>query len=70
MTTRTATSNQRKSRKPWHTLGDWLHVLDESLNFDPHEYTNSVVRILSEKVAQLEARVIELEAQTTANGGQ
>ncbi len=69
MTTQIRTTNDKRTRTPWHTLRTWLSAIDDGMNFDPHEYTNTMVQLLSKRVEQLEKRVNELCKQIPTTGG-
>ena len=61
MTVQVETVNKDRKRTHWHTMKRWLTAIDEGMNYDPLEYTNTMVRHLLQKVEQLETRVNELE---------
>lgn len=61
MSFNTETSNQRIGG--WRKLSQWIRAFDESLDFDPIEYTLAQA---NRNVSQLETRVQELENRLTA----
>lgn len=69
MTAQIQTTNDNERRTPWQALRAWFTALDEGMNFDPHEYTNSMVQLLSKRMEQLETRMNELDSQIPTTGG-
>ena len=61
MTTKVETVNEDRKHTRWHTLKTWILTLDEGMNYDPQEHTNTTLRQLLRKVEQLETRVSEIE---------
>ena len=61
MTVQVETVNKDRKRTQWDMMKRWLTAIDEGMNYDPQEYTNTMVRYLLQKVEQLETRVNELE---------
>ena len=61
MTVQVETVNNDRKRTHWRAMKRWLTAIDEGMNYDPQEYTNTTVRHLLQKVEQLETRVNELE---------
>ncbi len=70
MSTQIESSNVNAHRSRWKALSDWYTAFEEGMNFDPNEYAINSIQVLSQQVAQLEARVIELESQASTNVGQ
>ena len=70
MSTQIEKSNINTHRTRWQALSAWYTAFEESMNYDPNEYAVNSIQVLSKKVVQLEARVIELESQTPSTRGQ
>ena len=68
MTVQVETVNKDRKQSHWQTTKRWLMTIDECMNYDPHEYTNTMVRQLLQKVEQLEIRVNEIEDQKATSG--
>lgn len=63
MTVQTKTAIEDRAQTRWQTIKRWLTAIDEGMNYDPHEYANTNVRHLLQKVEQLEARVAQVEGK-------
>lgn len=61
MTAQVETVNKGRWRTRWHSIETWILTLDEGMNYDPQEHTNTTHTLLLPKVQQLEVRVNELE---------
>jgi hypothetical protein len=61
MTVQVETVNKARKQSHWQTTKRWLMAIDENMNHDPHEYANTMVRHLLQKIEQLETRVNEIE---------
>lgn len=61
MTVQVETVSKDHKQTRWQTTKRWLTAIDGGMNYDPHEYANTMVRLLLQKVEQLETRVNELE---------
>ncbi len=58
----TAIAEQNSSR--WQKLKAWLTTFEQAMAYDHLEYTDATIRQLRKAVAQLDARVIELEGRS------
>jgi len=65
MTVQVETLNEDRKHTRWQSIKKWLTAFDEGMNYDPHEYANTMVRNLLQKVEQLETRVNEIEDRKT-----
>ena len=70
MSTQIENSKVNTQRTRWQAIRHWYDAFEEGMNYDPHEDTFNSIRILARKVAQLEARVKELQNQSPTTGGQ
>ena len=70
MSTQIEISNVNTHRTRWQAIRHWYNAFEEGMSYDPHEDTFNSIRILAQKVAQLEAKVDELQNQTPTMGGQ
>ena len=66
MTVQVESVNKDRKKTRWQTTKAWLMAIDKGMNYDPHEYANTMVRHLLQKVEQLEARVNEIEDKKIA----
>lgn len=55
--------NEVKKPTKWRAIRRRLTAIAESFDFDPNEYTYNTVRTLSQKVNEIEARLVELESE-------
>ena len=63
MTVQIETVNNDRNQSRWNTTKRWLKAIDASMNHDPNEYADTVIRHLLQKIEQLETRVNEIEAR-------
>ena len=56
--------NEDRTHTRWQSIKKWLPAIDE-MNYDPHEYAETMVIQLHRKLQQLETRVNEIEANNT-----
>ncbi len=63
MNAQTDIGNEIEKATKWQAIRRWLTAVDEGLNFDPNEYTYDRLRHLSQKVGEIETRLVELESE-------
>jgi hypothetical protein len=63
MNTQTDIGSEVEKAPKWQAIRHWLTAIDEGLNFDPDEYTYDRLRHLSQKVDEIETRLVELESE-------
>lgn len=57
----TVSVTESRSSSRWKKALDWVRTLEQAIDYDPLDHTNSTVKRLRQSVLQLEARVNELE---------
>ncbi len=63
MTGQIETPIAEKNPSRWQKLLVWLTTVEQVMAYDPQEHTDATIRQLRKAVAQLDARVIELEGR-------
>lgn len=62
MTVQVEALSEDRTQTRWQSIKLWLNAIEGAMDYDPHEYANTMVRQLTQKVEQLETRVNEIES--------